>query len=68
MKMQENGKKKQLITGLVNILAGGSLILSSLCLRETNLEDFIAGVMMGVGCGDLLVGVYVAVKTFRKDL
>ncbi len=68
MKMQENGKKKQLITGLVNILAGGSLILSSLCLRGTNLEDFIAGVMMGVGCGDLLVGVYVAAKTFRKDL
>ena len=66
MKMQENGKKKQLITGLVNILAGGSLILSSLCLRGTNLEDFIAGVMMGVGCGDLLVGAYVTARTFRN--
>lgn len=66
MKTQENNKKKQLITGLVNILIGGSLILSSLCLRGTNLEDFIAGVMMGVGCGDALVGVYVAARTFRK--
>lgn len=66
MKMQENDKKKQLITGLVNILIGGSLILSSLCLRGTNLEDFIAGIMMGVGCGDALVGVYVVARTFRK--
>lgn len=66
MKTQENNKKKQLITGLVNILIGGSLILSSLCLRGTNLEDFIAGVMMGVGCGDALVGVYVAARAFRK--
>ncbi len=66
MKMQENDKKKQLITGLVNILIGGSLIISSLYLRGTNLEDFIAGVMMGVGCGDLLVGAYVTARTFRK--
>lgn len=66
MKNQENDKKKQIITGLVNILIGGSLILFSLCMRETNLEDFIAGVMMGVGCGDMLVGVYVIARTFRK--
>lgn len=66
MKMQENDKKKQLITRLVNILIGGSLIISSLYLRGTNLEDFIAGVMMGVGCGDLLVGAYVTARTFRK--
>lgn len=66
MKMQKNDKKKQLITGLVNILIGGILILSSLYLRGTNLEDFIAGVMMGVGCGDALVGVYVVARTFRK--
>lgn len=66
MKMQKIDKKKQLIPGLINILIGGLLILSSLCLRGTNLEDFIAGIMMGVGCGDVLVGVYVAARTFRK--
>ncbi len=66
MKNQENDKKKQIITGLVNILIGGSLILSSLWMRETDLEDFIAGVMMGVGCGDMLVGVYVIARTLRK--
>lgn len=66
MKDQENSKKKQLITGLVNILIGGSLIVFSLCMRETNLEDFISGIMMGVGCGDMLVGVYVVARTFRQ--
>lgn len=66
MKNQENDKKKQIITGLVNILIGGSLIIVSLCMRGTNLEDFIAGVMMGAGCGDMLVGVYVTARTFRK--
>ncbi len=66
MKNQENDKKKQIITGLVNILIGGSLILSSLCMRETDLKDFIAGIMMGVGCGDMLVGVYVIVRTLCK--
>jgi len=62
----QKGKKKQLMIGLVNILIGGSLILVSLSMRGTNLEDFIAGVMMGVGCGDALVGVYVIFRTFRR--
>lgn len=62
----QKGKRKQLMIGLVNILIGGSLILVSLGMRGTNLEDFIAGVMMGVGCGDALVGVYVIFRTFRR--
>lgn len=66
MKNQQNDKKKQLITGLVNILIGGSIIVSSLCMRGSDLNDFIVGVMMGVGCGDMLVGVYVVARTFRK--
>lgn len=65
MKDQEN-EKKQLITGLVNILIGGSLIVSSLCMRGSVLNDLIAGVMMGVGCGDMLIGVYVVARTFRQ--
>lgn len=64
--MQDKDRKKQLITGLVNIVIGGGLVLASLGLRGTNLEDFAAGVMMGVGCGDMLVGVYVIARTFRK--
>lgn len=32
-------------------MSEGSIILASLCMRGTGLEDFIAGVMMGVGCG-----------------
>lgn len=39
---------------------------SSMCMRGTDLEDFIAGVMTGVGCGSILVGVYVISRTFRK--
>lgn len=66
MENQANDMKKQRITGFVNILLGGGLILSSLCMRGTDLEDFIAGVMMGVGCGCILVGVYVISRTFRK--
>lgn len=66
MKKQKNDKKKQLVAGLVNILIGGSLIVFSLYMRGTNLEDFVSGVMLGVGCGDMLVGVYVAARTFRK--
>lgn len=49
-------------------MIGICLILSSLHLRGTDLEDFIAGVMLGVGCGVTLVGVYVIVRTFRKEL
>lgn len=66
MKNQENNKKKQMITGVANILIGGLLILSSQCVRGTNLEDFIAGVMIGVGCGGMLVGAYVVARTFRQ--
>lgn len=65
MENEGKDKKKQILTGLVNILLGGSL-LSSLCMRGTDLEDFIAGVMVGVGCGCILVGVYVISRTFRK--
>lgn len=55
-----------MITGVANILIGGLLILSSQCVRGTNLEDFIAGVMIGVGCGGMLVGAYVVARTFRQ--
>lgn len=66
MKNQQNDKKKQFITGLVNILIGGGIILASLCMRGSGLNDFIAGVVMGAGCGDMLVGVYVAARIFRQ--
>lgn len=66
MENKGNDKKKQILTGFVNILLGGSLLLSSLCMRGTDWEDFIAGVMTGVGCGCILVGVYVISRTFRK--
>lgn len=52
---------------MVNILIGGSLILFSLFLRGTNLEDFLAGVMLGAGCAELLVGVYVVARLFCKE-
>lgn len=35
-------------------------------MGETDLEDFIAGVMAGVGCGSILVGVYVISRAFRR--
>jgi len=66
MKQDENDKKKQIFTGIVSILIGVCLILSSLYMRGNNPEDFIAGVMLGVGCGSVLVGVYVISGTFRK--
>ncbi|HBI60802.1 MAG TPA: hypothetical protein DDY31_06265 [Lachnospiraceae bacterium] len=66
MKQDINEKKKQIFNGIVSIVIGICLILSSLHMRGTNLEDFIAGVMLGVGCGVTLVGVYVIVRTFRK--
>ena len=66
MKQDTNGKKKQILNGIVSIVIGICLILFSLHMRGTALEDFIAGVMLGVGCGVTLVGVYVIVRTFRK--
>lgn len=62
MKNQENDKKKQWITGLANILIGGILIVFSLYMRGSDLNDFITGVMLGAGCGDMLVGVYVIAR------
>ncbi len=58
--------KKQIFTGIVNILIGVCLILSSLYMRGTDMEDFIAGIMLGVGCGSILVGAYVISRIFRK--
>lgn len=66
MKQDENDKKKQIFTGIVSILIGSGLILSSLNIGGTDMEDFIAGVMLGVGCGIILVGVYVIFRVFRK--
>ncbi|MCI9386047.1 MAG: hypothetical protein K1W36_05305 [Lachnospiraceae bacterium] len=61
-----DGEKESDALVFTREIIGGSLILSSMCMRGTDLEDFIAGVMTGVGCGSILVGVYVISRTFRK--
>lgn len=66
MKNKENDKKKQMVTGLVNILTGVCLIFFSLFMRGTDIKDFIAGLMAGLACGIILVGVYVISRTIRR--
>lgn len=66
MKPNQNNKKKQLLAGLANIVLGICMVLSSLRITNSDAEDFIIGVLMGAGCGILLVGVYVLARTFRK--
>lgn len=60
-----DGEKESDALVFTREIIGESLILSSMCMRGTDLEDFIAGVMTGVG-GSILVGVYVISRTFRK--
>lgn len=66
MNWNENDKKKQLYMGMIVNLVGICLIFGSFCCRGTNIGDFISGVMMGSGCGVVLVGVYVIIRTLHK--
>jgi len=66
MKQDENWNKKQALTGAGVSLSGIALLFVSRFFGGTNVQDFISGMLMGVSCGIILVGVYVIARTFRK--
>ncbi len=47
-------------------LAGMLLMFVSRFFGGTNVEDFISGMLLGISCGVMLVGIYVVARTFRK--
>ncbi len=66
MKQDENWNKKQALMGAGVSLAGMLLMFVSRFFGGTNVEDFISGMLLGISCGVMLVGIYVVARTFRK--
>lgn len=66
MKKDDNWNKKQFSKGCLLILTGMVLIFVSQFFGETNIQDFISGLLLGAACGVMLVGAYTIARIFRR--
>lgn len=54
------------LVGILLIVMGMALGAMSFTLGGSDVKDFFSGVMMGISCATMLVGVFVAVKSIAK--
>lgn len=49
-----------------NFVMGMALGTMSFTLGGSDVKDFFSGLMMGLSCGSMLVGIFVAVRSIAK--
>ena len=64
---QELERQKGVLCGFVLIVLGIASGAMSKTTGGTDVQDFISGVLMGLSVAEILVGIWVAGKTFLKQ-
>lgn len=63
---QELEKQNAMLTGVILIVMGIAFQALSHTLGGSNIKDFFSGILMGLSIGEMLAGVYVVAKSFKK--
>lgn len=63
---QELEKQNAMLTGVILIVMGIAFQSLSHTLGGSNIKDFFSGILMGLSIGEMLAGVYVVAKSFKK--
>ena len=58
--------QRETLVGIILIVMGMALGAMSFTLGGSDVKDFFSGLMMGLSCGTMLVGVFVAVRSIAK--
>lgn len=58
--------QRETLVGIILIVMGMALGAMSFTLGGSNVKDFFSGLMMGLSCGSMLVGIFVAVRSIAK--
>lgn len=58
--------QRETLVGIILIVMGLALGAMSFTLGGSDVKDFFSGLMMGLSCGSMLVGIFVAVRSIAK--
>lgn len=58
--------QRETLVGIILIVMGMALGAMSFTLDGSDVKDFFSGLMMGLSCGSMLVGIFVAVRSIAK--
>lgn len=58
--------QRETLVGIILIVMGMALGAMSFTLGGSDVKDFFSGLMMGLSCGSMLVGIIVAVRSIAK--
>ena len=58
--------QRETLVGIILIVMGMTLGAMSFTLGGSDVKDFFSGLMMGLSCGSMLVGIFVAVRSIAK--
>ena len=59
--------QRETLVGIILIVMGMALGAMSFTLGGSDVKDFFSGLMMGLSCGSMLVGIFVAVRSIAKQ-
>jgi transcriptional regulator with XRE-family HTH domain len=65
-RVQHLEKQRHLLIGIVLVTMGVALQALSGTIGGTGFKDFISGIMLGLSVGEMLVGVFIAVRSYVK--
>lgn len=65
-RIQKLENQKNAISGVLLIILGFCMFCMSKLFSGTNFKDFISGVLLGLSIGEILVGMYVTLKSIYK--
>ncbi len=58
--------QRETLVGIILIVMGMALGAMSFTLGGSDVKDFFSGLMMGLSCGSMLIGIFVAVRSIAK--
>lgn len=58
--------QRETLVGIILIVMGMALGAMSYTLGGSDVKDFFSGLMMGLSCGSMLAGIFVAVRSIAK--
>ena len=58
--------QRETLVGILLIVMGMALGAMSFTLGGSDVKDFFSGLMMGLSCGSMLAGIFVAVRSIAK--
>ena len=58
--------QRETLVGIILIVMGMALGAMSFTLGGSDVKDFFSGLMMGLSCGSMLAGIFVAVRSIAK--